>query len=139
MTTARLVALTVVVIFSMALVACGEDEDAVPTRLPTDISESQESKVLRDITDYNEVVDATLLQEGISITLGLVVGEAVPPARAKELGGQFVRLFKIRSPDVQPGGLIGAGKFDYTITVSYPDEEIARGVKPRLLSTVVWK
>ena len=119
--------------------ACGEDEDAVPTRLPTDISESQESKVLRDITDYNEVVDATLLQEGISITLNLVVGEAVPPARAKELGGQFVRLFKIRSPDVQPGGLIGAGKFDYTITVSYPDEEIAKGIKPRLLSTVVWK
>ena len=63
----------------------------------------------------------------------------MPPARAKELGGQFVRLFKIRSPDVQPGGLIGAGKFDYTITVSYPDEEIARGIKPRLLSTVIWK
>jgi len=35
---------------------------------------SQESKVLRDITDYNEVVEATLLQEEISITLNLVVG-----------------------------------------------------------------
>ena len=26
---------------------------------------------------------------------------------------------KVRSPDVQPGCLIGAAKFDYTITVSY--------------------
>jgi hypothetical protein len=117
MARAKLVALTVMVIFAMAAAACGADEDAVPTRLPTDISVSQESKVLRDITDYNEVVDATLLQDGISITLNLVVGEAVPPARAKELGGQFARLFKIRSPDIQPGGLIGAGKFDYTVTV----------------------
>jgi hypothetical protein len=139
MARAKLVALTVLVIFSMVAAACGTDEDAVPTRLPTDISESQESKVIRDITDYNEVTDATLLQEGISITLAIVVGEDLPVSRAKELGEQFVRLFKIRSPDVQPGGLIGAGKFEYSITVSYPDEEIARGVKPRLLSTVVWK
>jgi hypothetical protein len=139
MARAKLVALMAVVIFAVAAGACGADEDAVPTRLPTDISESQESKVLRDITDYNEVVDATFVQEGISITLDLVVGEAIPLARAKELGIQYVRLFKIRSPDTQPGGLIGAGKFDYTITVSYPDEEIARGIKPRLQSTVIWK
>jgi hypothetical protein len=139
MSTTRLVALTVLVTLAMVAVACGDEGDAVPTRLPTDISESQESKVMRDITDYNEVVDATLLQDGITITLGLVVGEDVPAARAKELGNQFVRLFKIRSPDVQPGGLIGAGKFDYTITVGYADEEIAKGVKPRLLSVVVWE
>ena len=139
MARAKLIALTGMVIFVMAAAACGTGEDAVPTRSPIDISVSQESKVLRDITDYNEVVEATLLQEGISIFLNLVVGEAVPLARAKELGGQFVRLFKIRSPDAQPGGLIGAGKFDYTVTVNYPDKEIARGIKPRLQSTVIWK
>ena len=64
----------------------------------------------------------------------------MPLDRAKELGSQFVRLFKIRSPDVQPGGLIGAGKFDYTIAVSYPDEKnIAQGAKMKAITLVIWE
>ncbi|MDP6065522.1 MAG: hypothetical protein QGI49_12190 [SAR202 cluster bacterium] len=56
------------------------------------------------------------------------------------MGGQFVRLFKLRSQDIQFGGLIGAGKIDYTIIVTYSNEEqIAQGGKKRLARLVTWK
>ena len=56
------------------------------------------------------------------------------------MGGQFVRLFKLKSQYIQFGGLVGADKIDSTITVTYSNEEqIAQGGKKRLASLVTWK
>ena len=54
--------------------------------------------------------------------------------------GQFVRLFKLKSQDIQSGGLVGTDKIDYTITVTYSNEEQIAQVGKKLLSSLVtWK
>ena len=150
MRSAKLVALTVLVLAVTAGVACGggSDEDSGPAAGPlapssdisTDITEVQERRAIRALTDYNEVADATLSQSGTTMTLVLVVQSSVSPDRAKELGDQFVRQVKFHGPDLKPIQNIGPGNHDYFITVTYPDDEkIAQGAKNRIDSVVTWE
>ena len=153
---ARWMALTGLVLIMTVAVACGSDsDDEASAGLPTargetdtspvhpnvelDITDVQKSQSLREITDYSDVVDATLLQSGVSVTLDLVVISTVSEERARELGDQFVRVVKRRGPDHRPVNQLGTGTLDYTITVSYPDEEISKGSKRKIDTQITWK
>lgn len=151
MGTARLVGLTVLATAMLAAVACGGgnggesgDEAAGRTtnlaRAPGTINETQERRAIRALTDYNDVSDATLSQSGTTLSLFLVVVEAVSSERAQELGNTFVRMAKFHGPDIKPIQTIGPGNLDYVITVTYANEEkIAQGGKKRLASLVTWE
>jgi hypothetical protein len=141
MSTTRLVALTIMVITTAALVACGGDsDDAVAERGPTELNESQESRAIRDLTDEGEVLEATITQTPTTASLELVVVDAVSEERGKELGAKFVRTVKQRGPDRQTGILIGIGNVDYTITVKYSnDTQVVRGIKARNANAIAWK
>ena len=157
MSSARWVALTVLVAVMTFAVACGDSDDqGTSAGLPTsrgetdtspvhpnvllDITDIQQRQSLREITDYTDVVEATLVQSGISVTLDLVVGSAISDERAKELGDQFVRVVKRRGPDHRPVNQIGTGTLDYAITVSRPGEvQIAKGTKRRIATQISWE
>jgi hypothetical protein len=141
MSTTRLVALTVLLITTLALVACGgESDDADAERGPTELNEVQERRAIRDLTDEGEVLEATMSQTATTAALKLVVVNAVSEERAKELGSKFVRVVKQRGPDRQTGILIGIGNVDYTITVKYSsDTEVVRGIKARNANAIAWK
>jgi len=115
------------------------DTSPVHPNVELDITDVQKSQSLREITDYGEVVNATLSQSGISVTLDLTVVSTATEERAKELADQFVRVVKRRGPDHRPVNQLGTGTLDYTITVSYPDEEISKGVKSRIATQISWK
>ena len=157
MNSAKWVPLTILVAVMMFAVACGEpDDQGTSAGLPTsrgetdsspvhpnvllDITDVQQRQSLREITDYADVVDATLVQSGISVTLDLVVGGAVSEERAKELGDQFVRVVKRRGPDHRPVNQLGTGSLDYAITVLHPGElQIAKGIKRRVATQISWE
>ena len=157
MSSTKWVALTVLVAAITVAVACGGDSDdgtsaglpqargetetnPVLPNLPLDISDVQKGQALREIKDYGEVVDATLSQSGLTVTLDLVVVSTVSEERAKELGEQFVRIVKRRGPDHRPVNQIGTGSLDYAIAVSNPDaESIAKGDKIRAATKVIWE
>ena len=156
MSSARWVALTVLVAVMTVSAACGDDSgDGESAGLPTargetdsspvhpnvelDITDVQQSQSIREITDYGEVADATLSQSGVSVTLDLVVLSTVSEERAKELGDQFVRVVKRRGPDHRPVNQLGTGTLDYAITVSYPDGEISKGSKVRIATQISWE
>ncbi len=154
MCTARMVALTVLVIVTTVGVACGGESDegksgadsakafapSLQARAPGVINEVQERRAIRALTDYNDVTDAALSQSGTTLSLVLVVAEDVSSDRAKELGVQFVKMVKFHGPDIKPVQSIGPGNLDYVITVTYPDEEkIAKGAKNRIASVITWE
>ena len=60
--------------------------------------------------------------------------------KARELGDNFVRLLKdTAKAEPDPGGEIGAGVYDYTITVTKPDKVvIARGSKASTAAHITW-
>ena len=68
MSTARLVALTIITIALTASVACGGNSDddvgarTDVTRGPTELNELQERRAIRDLMDEGEVLDATMSQ-----------------------------------------------------------------------------
>lgn len=153
---AKWMALTALVLIMTVAVACGSDSEEESAGLPSargetdtnpvlpnvplDISDVQKGQALREIKDYGDVVDATLSQSGLSVTLNLVVASTVSGDRAKELGEQFVRIVKRRGPDHRPVNQIGTGSLDYSIAVSNPDEDsIAKGDKARNASKVIWE
>jgi len=157
MSSAKWVALTILVAVMTFAVACGDSDDqGTSAGLPTsrgetvsnpvhpnvllDITDVQQRQSLREITDYADVVEATLVQSGISVTLDLVVGGAVSEERAKELGDQFVRVVKRRGPDHRPVNQLGTGSLDYAITVLHPGElQIAKGIKRRVATQISWE
>ena len=157
MSSAKWVALTVLVALMTMAVACGGDsDDGASAGLPTsrgetegnpvhpnvllDITDVQQRQSLREITDYADVVDATLVQSGVSVTLDLVVGSNISEERAKELGDQFIRVVKRRGPDHRPVNQLGTGSLDYAITVFHPGElQIAKGTKGRMATQISWE
>ena len=157
MSSAKWVALTILVVVMTFAVACGDSDDqGTSAGLPTsrgetdsnpvhpnvllDITDVQQRQSLREITDYAEVVDATLVQSGISVTLDLIVGSVVSEERAKELGDQFLRIVKRRGPDHRPVNQLGTGSLDYAITVFHPGElQIAKGTKGRMATQISWE
>ena len=148
--------LSALVLIMTAVVACGDDSgdgdsaglpqsrgetdtNPVLPNLPLDISDVQKGQALREIKDYGDVLDATLSQSGLSVTLDLVVNSSLTEERAKELGEQFVRIVKRRGPDHRPVNQIGTGSLDYSIAVSNAEQEsVARGDKVRAASKVIW-
>ena len=73
------------------------------------------------------------------MNLVLVVGAATSEARAKQLGDNFVRMYKSLSDDDPPGPTIGAGKYDYLIGVYTPSEkQIALGAKVSFADRITW-
>lgn len=156
MSSSKWMALTVLVLVMTLAVACGGDSDEgesvglpsargetdtspVHPNVALDITDVQQRQSLREITDYADVVDATLSQSGVSVTLDLVVLSTVSEERAKELGDQFVRVVKRRGPDHRPVNQLGTGTLDYAITVSYPDGEISKGSKVRIATQISWE
>jgi major membrane immunogen (membrane-anchored lipoprotein) len=157
MSSAKWVALTVLIAVMTLAVACGDSDDQGGSAgLPTsrgetdgnpvhpnvllDITDVQQSQSLREIRDYADVVEATLLQSGVAVTLDLVVGSAISEERAKELGDQFIRVVKRRGPDHRPVNQLGTGSLDYTITVFHPGEvQIAKGTKKRIATQITWE
>ncbi len=143
MGSAKLMALMVLVVVIAATAACGGDDDgadAVATRGPTELNETQERRAIRDLTDEGEVLEATMTQTATTADLQLVVVDEVSAERAQELGSKFVRVVKQRGPDRQTGILIGIGNVDYTITVKYSDDRVAaQGTKPRNANTMSWQ
>ena len=112
----------------------------LPTPSPTSTSTvTINDVILIAIQDYPEVIDAVIVQEDQTISLVLLVGYATNTARAKELGDNFVRLYKSLSDDDAPGKSIGRGKYDYLIGVYYPDEkQIVLGAKARSADRITW-
>ena len=91
------------------------------------------------IAEYPEVLDASVAQDGTDVSLFLVVAPLTSETRAQELGDNFVRMVKTFSQDEVPGKIIGAGRYNYLVTVAYPGgETIAQGAKPRVAESISW-
>ena len=85
------------------------------------------------------VLDAAIAQRGNRFSLALVVNRTTNQQRARELGESFVRMLKTFSDDENPGQDIGPGKYDYIITVTYPDETVvAVGGKATISTRISW-
>ena len=99
------------------------------------------------ITEYSEVLDAAVGQEGLQLSLALIVRSGTPKERAKELGDNFVRLVKAlgfsgtptgEEPPL-PGERIGKGPFTYLISVYRPDKSrIVTGAKVAGADHITW-
>ena len=97
------------------------------------------AEIVDQIKIYPEVRDAAITREGNQVSLVLVVGSATSITRAKELGENFVRMYKTFSDDDAPGSSIGTGKYDYVIGVYTPSEKpIVKGAKSRVASRISW-
>jgi hypothetical protein len=91
------------------------------------------------IMDDPAVKDAAITQEGRTLSLALIVGEATSEPHAKEIGERFVRLVKTFSKDTAPGKEIGDGVYDYLIGVYYPGRiELAMGAKVAPARSITW-
>ena len=105
-----------------------------------EITEEEKSLAISGITDYYEGVrEAVISQEGKRINLTIIVKQEISEAYAKQLGDNFVRLVKLFSKDKTPGKDIGAGIYDYLITVYYPNRKlVAVGEKDSAYRRIAW-
>lgn len=120
----------------------GDDQEAHAI-----LTESGKEMAISAITDYSEVLDAAVRQEGLQLSLALIVLSGTSEQRAKELGDNFVRLIKslgfIGTPTgeqpPQPEKRIGKGPFTYLIGVYRPDESrIVTGAKVAGADHITW-
>jgi hypothetical protein len=104
------------------------------------ITEEERSLAISGLMDYNEGVrEAVISQDGRKVKLAIIVDPEISEAYAKQLGENFVRLVKSFSKDRSPGSDIGAGIYDYLITVYYPDRKlIAAGQKEGVFQHITW-
>ena len=73
------------------------------------------------------------------ITLAIVVRAGTSERRAKELGDNFVRLFKALSDDDPPRKEIGRGKYDYLVGIyDTKEKNIAMGAKLDIATSISW-
>ena len=94
---------------------------------------------IQSIKQEHFVLDAAIAQRGNRFSLALVIERVASPQRARELGENFVRMLKLFSDDENPGRNIGPGKYDYIITVTYPDETVvAIGGKASTSTWISW-
>ena len=109
-----------------------------PSR-PTISNAKAQDLAIQSIKQEVLVLDAAIGQEGNRFSLALVVNQATNQFGARQLGERFVRMFKTFSDDTNPGTQIGTGKYDYIITVVYPDQSrIAVGAKASSSTGIRW-
>lgn len=95
--------------------------------------------MVNSIKRQPEVMDAAVVQRGMTLSLALVVNTGTSQQRARQLGDDFVRQAKSFSTDTSPGKTIGKGNFDYLISVVLPDKKVlASGTKAALGEAISW-
>ena len=110
-----------------------------PTRIPLPDPGLSNSEIVAAITQYPEIIDAAINERGNQVSLVLIVHPLTNESRGKELGDNFVRMFKSFSDDEAPGSSIGTGKYDYLIGVYYPNKKkVAQGTKSRVAQRISW-
>ena len=103
------------------------------------VSEEAKELAIGSISGYQLVEDAAIEQDGMVLSLVIVVGYAANAGYAKELGENFVRIVKTLSQDDPPSKLIGSGVYDYSIGVYRPNEEnVALGYKASTSDRISW-
>ena len=109
------------------------------TRLPLPAPGLSNSKIVAAMKQTPGVLDAAISEQGNQVSLVLIVGPLTSESRGKELGDNFVRLFKSLSDDESPGQSIGRGKYDYLIGVYYPNKDkLVQGAKSRASDRISW-
>lgn len=104
------------------------------------VGEDIEDVVINQIKQDPMVLDAAIVQKSKKdINLALIVSYKTSKGKAKQLGDNFMRLFKSLSDDEPPGKQIGTGIYDYMIGVYYPDKKrLAFGAKVRTSPFISW-
>ena len=128
-------------LLAMLLMACEESTQTPGAASAPTPSFSAEAQFLTvtSIKQNLDVLDAAITQEGKQLSLKLVVPSRTSADRAKQLGDSFVRLAKTFGPGPSPQNNIGAGVFDFLITVVYLNEDIAvQGAKIDSASHISW-
>ena len=121
----------------------GGDDDYAPPQSATAIGGMSEMEmeriVISQMMEYPQVRDCSVSRDRDNINLVVIVGAATNEATAKNLGDNFVRLYKAFSDDDPPGRSIGPGKYNYLVGVYTPTEEkIALGAKSRTSDRITW-
>ncbi len=106
------------------------DGDRGPTTPPV-LTQAEASLALASAAASDAVLDADLKQRGRTVALALTVRADTPPATARALGDNFVRLVKtLAATEPTPGDDLGTGRFDYVVQISTPSRALlARGGK----------
>ena len=113
---------------------------SVPTtRIPLPDPGLSNAEIVEAIKQYPGVLDAAISKRGNQVSLVLVVHSATNESNARQLGDNYVRMFKSLSDDDSPGSSIGRGKYDYLIGVYYSNEKkVAQGAKSRASDRISW-
>ena len=115
-----------------------ESSAGKPTRIPDD----RKAMIAESIEQEPEVIDAHVAQKTgdlRKVTLAIIVRAGTSERRAKELGDNFVRLFKTLSDDDSPGKEIGRGKYDYLVGIyDRRQNNIAMGAKIDIATSISW-
>jgi len=106
------------------------DDVREPTAPPV-LTQGEATIALAGVATSDAVIDADLTQRGRTVALSLTVRANTPPAAARALGENFVRLVKtMAATEPTPGDDLGTGGFDYVVQVNTPgDALLARGGK----------
>ena len=100
---------------------------------------SVNSMVKSSIEANREVIDSAIRRQGQQVSLVLIVRSATNTARARQLGENFLRMYKSLSDDNPPGQSIGRGKYDYIVGVYYPNKKpVAIGAKASIADRLSW-
>ena len=106
---------------------------------PPTLSESARDLAVEEIMSFPEILGAAVGQEGIKLTLAVVVPFGSEESAAKAAGDNFVRMVKSFGPEPAPGEELGTGIFDYFVTVVYPDKTvIIKGAKVSSSPHIIW-
>lgn len=106
-----------------------------PREIPKNIKET----AIKGINVYLEVKESAIAQDGVTVSLIVIVNYQTSDEKAKELGDSFVRMVKTLSNDTNPSKEIGEGIYNYLITVAYPTEEvIVQGAKAGISPKITW-
>ena len=134
---ARSVAGSLVAMFLILALACGGDKEVIVEDLPD--PGLSNSAIAETMKQNPGVLDAAVSKQGNQVSLVLIVVPLTNEGRAKQLGENFVRLFKSLSDDESPGRSIDRGKYDYLIGVYYPNEKkVVQGAKSRASDRISW-
>ena len=119
----------------------GDDDDYSPTQPTHTTAEMAEREriAISEMMAHPRVLDCAVSREGDDVSLVIIVGAATNEEIARNLGDNFVRLYKSFSDDDPPGRTIGPGKYNYLVGVYTPAEEkIALGAKSRTSDRITW-
>ena len=106
---------------------------------PTLPSINVDAIVSENIQLEPEVLDAAVSRQGSQVNLVLIVRSSTNQARGKQLGENFLRMYKSLSDDDSPGRSIGKGKYDYLVGVYYPNETtLVQGAKVSFADRITW-